>query len=113
MRAVGPEWPPQLGGGDSGRSPLTRAESNNCRRLCATAARTTARTHSRLSGSILFKSPQHVVELIEAAITDSQHPAFAAVIDRDCKAKRVRNPPLARNRIGVLHRAIVSRAASA
>jgi hypothetical protein len=52
------------------------------------------------SGSILFKPPQHVVELIEATIMDSQHAAFAAMIDGDGKAKRVRYPPLERNRIG-------------
>ena len=36
-----------------------------------------------------MKPPHHSVELIEVAIVDAEHAGFAAVIDNDCKAKRV------------------------
>src|SRR5262249_50826912 len=61
--------------------------------------------------SILFQSPQHLFELIEAAIVNVYHAAFAAVIERDGKSQRVRYPPLERNRIGVFHRALLDRLA--
>ena len=63
------------------------------------------------SGSILLQPPQHVVELIEAAVVDLQHAALAAMIDRDGETERIRHPPLERQRIGVLDRALLDRLA--
>src|SRR5262249_40270223 len=66
---------------------------------------------SRSAGSILFQPPQHLFELIEVAIMNVQHAAFAAVIDRNGKAKRVRYPTLECNRIGVFYCSLLDRLA--
>src|SRR5690349_12845855 len=63
------------------------------------------------SESIPFQPPHHLVELIEAAIVDLQHAALAAVVDGHGETERVREPPLERDRVGVLDRALLDRPA--
>src|SRR5262245_27006821 len=71
----------------------------------------TTRLTSRGMASMLLQPPQHVVELIEIAILNLQHAALAAVIDPHGEAERIRQPALERNRIGILHRALLDRLA--